>query len=127
MIKRLLFHSLQFALLCLALLAAVAVYYKFAYVSLSYSLGVSYQFVLDRIFNFLSIAVATYFFSYISGLLKYTIEDNYFRLVNYFKELFKLLLILVMVAFIEFLIFYKAQIGRLIYVYFFILYGLYYL
>jgi lipopolysaccharide/colanic/teichoic acid biosynthesis glycosyltransferase len=127
MIKRLLFHSLQFVLLCLALMGAVAVYYKFAYASLVYSLGVSYEFVLGRIFNFLSIAVSTYFFSYFAGLLKYTIEDNYFRLVNYFKELFKLLLILVMVAFIEFLIFYKAQIGRLIYVYFFILYGLYYL
>lgn len=107
-------------------MAAVAVYYKFAYASFTYSLGISYQFFIERNLNFLSIAVATYSFSYFSGLVKYTIEDNYFRLVNYFKELSKLLLIVVLVAFIEFLFFYKAQIGRLIYVYFFILYSLYY-
>ncbi|MCU0284940.1 MAG: sugar transferase [Acidobacteria bacterium] len=126
MIKRLLFHLLQFSVLCLVLTGAVVIYYKFAYASFIYSLGVSYEFVLSRILNFLAIALATYSFSYFSGLVKFTIEDNYFRLVNYFKELSKLLLIVVLVAFIEFLLFYKAQIGRLIYVYFFILYSLYY-
>lgn len=129
MIKRLLFHFLQFAVLCLLLMGAVEVYYKFAYISFSYSLMKAYEFVLLRFFNFLLIAAATYFFSYLSGLIKYTLEDKYFRLLTYFKEIFKLLLILVVVAFMEFLFFFEseARIGRLIYVYFFILYGLYYL
>lgn len=126
MFKRLSFHLFQFIVLCLVLLVSVIVYYKLAYASFTYSLGVSYQFVLTRVLNFLSIVVTTYFLSYFAGLLKYTIEDNYFRLINYFKELSKLLLIVVLVAFIEFLLFYKAQIGRFIYVYFFILYSLYY-
>lgn len=126
--KRLLFHFFNFVVLCLAIFAAVYVYFKFSYVSFGYALGKSYEFIATRDFHLIMIAVVTYFLGYLSGLVKYTIEDKYFRMVVYFREVFKFLLILVMVAFLEFLVFYEAaRIGRLIYVNFFFIYSVYYL
>ncbi len=125
--KRLLFHFFNFIILCLSIGLAVAVYYRFAYSSFVYSLGVSFNFIRDNPYNFSLIAFVTYFLNYVTGLIKYTIEDKYFSLEKYFKEIFKLLLILVMTNFVEFFIFYEARIGRLIYLYLFIIYSLYYL
>lgn len=127
MIKRLLFHAAGFIALCLMVALAVAIYYKTSYVSLSYSLNEAYLFVMEKPFNFIVIAVGAYFLAYLSGLIKFTIEDKYFRWVAYLKEIFKLSMIVVMMAFMEFLIFYQDRIGRLIYLYFFIVYSIYYL
>lgn len=126
--KRLVFHFFNFVILCLTIFLAVYVYFKFSYASFGWALGESYKFIAGRDFHLILIAIVTYFLSYLSGLIKYTIEDKYFRMVVYFSEVFKFFLILVMVAFMEFLIFYEsARIGRLIYVNFFIIYSLYYL
>jgi lipopolysaccharide/colanic/teichoic acid biosynthesis glycosyltransferase len=125
--KRLLFHFFNFIILCLSIGLAVVVYYRFSYSSFIYSLGVSFNFIRDNPYNFSLIAFVTYFLNYVTGLIKYTIEDKYFSLEKYFKEIFKLLLILVTTNFVEFFIFYEARIGRLIYLYLFIIYTLYYL
>ena len=127
MIKRLVFHFFNFIILCLSIGLAAAVYYRFSYSSFSYSLGVSFDFIIDNPYNFSLIAFVTYFLNYVTGFIKYTIEDKYFSMVKYFKEIFKLLLILVTANFAEFFIFYEARIGRLIYLYLFIIYSLYYL
>ncbi|MCP5102256.1 MAG: sugar transferase [bacterium] len=127
MIKRLLFHAAGFIALCLMVALAVAIYYKTSYVSLSYSLNQAYLFVMEKPFNFIVIAVGAYFLAYLSGLIKFTIEDKYFRWVAYLKEIFKLSMIVVMMAFVEFLVFYQDRIGRLIYLYFFLVYSIYYL
>lgn len=127
MIKRLVFHFFNFVILSLFIVLAVCIYYRFSYDSFTWSLRVSYNFLLSRPGSFILIALVTYFLNYLTGLIKYTIEDKYFSMVKYFKEIFKLLLILVTANFIEFFVFYQARIGRLIYFYLFILYSLYYL
>lgn len=126
MAKRLLFHGIQFLALCLAVGLAVAVYYKTSYAGLAYSLKKSVEFIGDNPYNFLLIALVTYFLSYVTGFIKYTIEDKYFSMVKYFKELFKFLLIVVTANFLEFFVFYDARIGRMIYVYLYLIFGLYY-
>lgn len=128
MTKRLLFHFLNFAAMCAAVMVAVGVYFKLSYVSLNYAMGKAYDLVAGRWDQFTLIVVITYLLGYLSGLIKYTMEDRYFRMPAYFKEIFKLFLIVVFAVFVEFLIYYEStRIGRSIYVYFFILYSLYYL
>ena len=111
-----------------AIIAAVGVYFKLSYISWNFAMSKAYQLVEGRWSQFVLIVFITYLLGYLSGLIKYTMEDRYFRMPAYFKEIFKLFLIVVFAAFVEFLIFYEGtRIGRSIYVYFFILYSLYYL
>ena len=127
MIKRLVFHFFNFVILCLLIVLAVCIYYRFSYASLTWSLKISGNFLLSRPSSFILIAVVTYFLNYLTGFIKYTIEDKYFSMVKYFKEIFKLVLVLITASFVEFFVFYEARIGRLIYLYLFIIYSLYYL
>jgi len=69
----------------------------------------------------------SYFLIYVTGIIKYTIEEKFFRFVSCLRETFKLFLILAMASFVEFFVFYQNRIGRWIYVILFILYGIYYL
>jgi lipopolysaccharide/colanic/teichoic acid biosynthesis glycosyltransferase len=125
--KRLLFHAFNFFMLCLSTALAVAVYFKTSYAGLAYSLKMSYEFILGNPYNFAIIVLVTYFLGYVTGFIKYTIEDKYFTMVKYLKEIFKLLLILVTANFVEFFVFFDTQIGRLIYVYLFVIFSFYYL
>jgi lipopolysaccharide/colanic/teichoic acid biosynthesis glycosyltransferase len=127
--KRLLFHLVHFLLFNLLVFTAVYIYYAISYPSeyIAYSVIIAYKIIMRKLTNFLLVSLMTYFLCYVSGLIKYTIEDRFFRLVGYFREMFKFLVILAMVSFVEFFLFYTARIGRLIYVYIFILYGLYYM
>ncbi|MCP4155435.1 MAG: hypothetical protein GY757_47365 [bacterium] len=125
--KRLLFHSVNFTILCITLFLAVYIYHKMSYASFGYALKVSYEFVLSGAAHFVLISVLTYFLNFLAGFIKYTIEDKYFSIVRYLKELSKLFLVVIMVSFIDFFVFYEARVGRMIYVYFFIIYSLYYL
>jgi lipopolysaccharide/colanic/teichoic acid biosynthesis glycosyltransferase len=128
MIKRIFFHSLHFLILNILVFLAVYIYYALAYGHgfLLYSVIIAYKFITGKIYNFIMVSVLTYFMSYVIGAIKYTVDEKIFRFVAYLKEIFKLLLILGMISFLEFFIFYKARIGRLIYVYIFLLYGIYY-
>ncbi len=82
-------------------------------------------FVDERLNNYIFISVAVYLLCYIFGLIKYTLDERRFRVQNYLASLFKLMVILGMVSFAEFYIFYLSKIGRLIYLYTFVLLGLY--
>ena len=126
--KRFLFHLLNFLILNVLIFAAVYVYYATSYPSwlILYSVNIAYDFVLGKLFNFLLISFLTYFLCYLTGIIKFTIEEKFFKFVPYLREVFKLLLILGMVSFVEFFLFYDDRIGRLIYVYIFILFSLYY-
>lgn len=125
--KRLLFHAFNFFMLCLSTVLAVAIYFKTSYVGLAYSLKKTHEFILANPYNFAVIVLVTYFLSYVTGFIKFTIEDKYFSMVKYLKEIFKLLLILVTANFIEFFVFFDTQVGRLVYVYLFGIFSLYYL
>jgi lipopolysaccharide/colanic/teichoic acid biosynthesis glycosyltransferase len=127
--KRLIFHLFHFLVFILLIYSAVYIYYAISFPSefVLYSLTIAWNFIKERPENFILISVLTYFLNYVTGLIKYTIEDKFFRMVLYLREAFKFFLILALVSFVEFFVFYDARIGRLIYVYIFLLYGLYYL
>lgn len=127
--KRLLFHFLHFLAFNVLVFLAVYLYHWLSYGMkfILYARVLAYDFVAERFYNFILVSLLTYFSIYIGGLIKYTIEDKFFRVVGYFREMVKFFLILAMVSFVEFFVFYDARIGRLIYVYIYILYGLYYL
>jgi lipopolysaccharide/colanic/teichoic acid biosynthesis glycosyltransferase len=128
MIKRLLFHFFHFIILNALAFLAVYIYLMIEYPGQSFlfSLIAPYKFISRRLSNFMLITFLTYFLSYVTGIIKFTIEDRSFRFVGYLRELFKLLLVLAMVRFVEFFLFYNTQVGRLIYAYILVLYGAYY-
>ncbi len=128
MIKRLLFHLANFLVLNLVVFVAVYIYFAVAYPSsfLFYSVITAYRFMISKPYNFLLVLMLTYLLVYVTGIVKYTVEEKVFRLVSYLTELFKLFLVLAMVSFIEFFLFYQDRIGRMVYVYIFLLYGFYY-
>jgi len=127
--KRLLFHLLNFLAFNLLVFLAVYLYYALNYPIkyVFYCTVIAYDFIVGKLYNFIMVSLLTYFSIYIGGLIKYTIEDKFFRMVGYFREMVKFFLILAMASFVEFFVFYNARIGRLVYVYIFVLYGLYYL
>jgi len=128
MTRRLLFHFFHFLILNILIFSAVYIYHAIEYPSqyIFYSVIIAYKFILKQLYNFLLVSLLTYILSYLTGIIKYTIEDKGFRFVSYGKEIFKLLVILAMVSFIEYFLFFDARIGRLIYVYLFVLYSIYY-
>jgi lipopolysaccharide/colanic/teichoic acid biosynthesis glycosyltransferase len=128
MIKRLLFHFLNFIIFNLLIFVAVYIYFAISYPPdfILYCLKIAWTFILKKLNNFLLISFFTYFLIYVTGIIKYTIEDNFSRFVGYWREIFKFLLILGMVSFIEFFLFLDGRIGRLVYVYLLVLYGIYY-
>ncbi|MCP5053787.1 MAG: sugar transferase [bacterium] len=127
--KRLLFHLFHFLVFNVLIFAAVYIYYAINYPAkyITYSVVTAYNFVLDHPVNFILVSVLTYFLSYVTNLLKYTLDEKGFRLAAYLRELFKFFLILAMTSFMEFFLFYNARIGRVIYVILLGLYGIYYL
>ncbi len=125
--KRLLFHFMNFVVLCLFIVAAGVFYHQFSPYFQNKHSQTLMEFLTGRWHNFVLIAVFAYFLLYLTGLVKFTIEDKHFRIANYLREIFKLLLILGMVSFVEFFVFFDTKIGRLIYLYIFILYSIYYL
>ena len=129
MTRRLLFHFLHLMILNLLIFSAVYIYHAIEYPPqyVFYAVVIAYKFIGKQIYNFLLVSILTYILSYLTGIIKFTIEDKVFRFVSYGKEIFKLMMILAGVSFIEFFLFFDARIGRLIYVYLFILYSIYYL
>jgi lipopolysaccharide/colanic/teichoic acid biosynthesis glycosyltransferase len=128
MIKRLLFHFLHFIIWNALIFSAVYIYHALEYGRgfMLYSVVIAYKFIFKRVYNFILVSSLTYFLSYVTGIIKFTIEDKFFRFVGYLREIFKLFLILAMVSFIEFFLYLDVRIGRLIYVYLFLLYCIYY-
>jgi|GEM_PF-1213694 len=128
MIKRLLFHFLNFVIFNLLIFGALYIYYALSYPPefILYCLKIAWGFILKKLNNFLLISFFTYFLSYVTGIIKFTIEDKFFRFVGYLREIFKFFLILAMVSFIEFFLFLDDRIGRLVYVYLLLLYCIYY-
>jgi lipopolysaccharide/colanic/teichoic acid biosynthesis glycosyltransferase len=128
MIKRLLFHFSHFFVLNLLIFSAMYIYFAVEYPRgfVFYSVVIAWRFIVKTLYNFLLVSVLTYFLAYVTGIVKYTIEDKLFRFVGYGREIFKLFLILAMVSFVEFFLFYEGRIGRLFYVYLFVLYSMYY-
>ncbi len=128
MIKRAGFHLFHFLVLNALLFLAVYFYFALTYPKafVLYSVVIAYKFIARRVFNFTLIAFLVYFMAYLAGIIKFTLEQKFFRMVGFLKEMFKFVLILGMVSFIEFFVFYQNRIGRLIYVYFLVLYGIYY-
>jgi len=126
--KRLVFHFLNFIVLCIFILISTVIY-------LYFSPDFKDQKLLENLSDFFSqrrhnlalIAILSYFLIYVTGVVKYTIEDKYFKIANYLKEVFKLMLILGMVSFVEFFAFFTTKVGRLIYLYIFMMYSIYYL
>ncbi|UCH97027.1 MAG: sugar transferase, partial [Candidatus Aminicenantes bacterium] len=108
--------------------SAVYIYHAIEYppVFVFYSVVIAYKFILKQVYNFILVSLMTYFLTYVTGIIKFTIEDRFFRFVGYLKEIFKLFLVLAIVSFVEFFLFFDARIGRLIYVYLFLLYCIYY-
>lgn len=128
--KRLLFHFFHFLSFNALIFASVYIYFALSYPKgfLAYSVKIAFDFiVVEQPANFILVSLLTYLLCYATGLIKYTIEDRFFKFDFYFREIYKFLLILGMVSFIEYFIFYNHRIGRLIYVCFFILYSLYYM
>lgn len=127
--RRLIFHLFHFLVLNTIIFLAVYIYYALEYGQgyMTYAFVISYKFIFKRLANFILVSISLYVFAFLVGLIKFTIEYEGFRFVNYLKELFKFVLVLVFVSFSEFVIFYHNRIGRLIYFYIFLLYGLYYL
>jgi len=127
--NRLLFHLFHFVILNALVYTAVYIYFALEYGSgfILYSFTIAYKFIANRWLNFLVITVAFYVLNYLAGVIKFTLEDKTFSFVDYFKQIFLVLLILGMVSFSEFFAFYQSKIGRLIYFYLFILYTFYYL
>jgi lipopolysaccharide/colanic/teichoic acid biosynthesis glycosyltransferase len=127
--KRLVFHIFQFLVLNVLIFLAVYIYFVLilppGYVF--YNIITAYKFILRRIPNFLLFSLLSYFLIYVTGIIKYTIEEKFFRFVGYLREIFKLFLIQAMASFVEFFVLYDNRIGRVIYVFLFILYGIYYL
>lgn len=126
--KRLLFHFFHFMILNALIFLAVYLYFVLilppGYVF--YNVVTAYKFILKRLYNFLLVSFLTYFLIYVTGIMKYTIEEKFFRFVGYLREVFKVFLILAIASFVEYFVFYQNRIGRLIYVFIFILYGIYY-
>lgn len=125
--NRLLFHFLHFVILLLLVTGAVFTYFKFGYESFSYTWKITYEFIQDKSYNFALIALGTYILTYLTGIIKFTLEERAFRTVHFLREIFKLVMILGMMSFIEFWTFYEGRIGRLIYLYLLLLYAVYYL
>lgn len=128
MSKRFFFHLFHFLVYNLLIFTAVYVYFAVSYGDgfYVYSVVIAYNFILRRLVNFVVVSFLTYFLCYVTGLIKYTIEDRFFRLADYLREVIKFLVILGMVSFVEFFVFYDNRIGRTIYIYLFIMYGVYY-
>lgn len=124
--NRLAFHLFHFIILSLLICASVFIYHKLGYASLSFTWNVTLQFLRERIANFVLIAGGVYLLAYLTGIIKFTIEERAFRTVWFLREMFKFLLLLSIVAFIEFWTFYGSRIGRLIYLWLFLLFGVYY-
>jgi lipopolysaccharide/colanic/teichoic acid biosynthesis glycosyltransferase len=126
--KRLLFHFFHFMILNALIFLAVYLYFVLllppGYVL--YNVVTAYKFILKRLYNFLLVSFLTYFLIYVTGIMKYTIEEKFFRFVGYLREVFKVFLILAIASFVEYFVFYQNRIGRLIYVFIFIQYGIYY-
>lgn len=129
MIKRLLFHFLNFLVFNVLIFTAVYIYYAIEYPPrfVFYAVVLARDFIFKSILNFMLVSFLTYFTIYVTGIIKYTIEEKFFKFVTYLREVFKFLLILGMVSFVEFFLFYQDRIGRLVYVYLFALFSLYYL
>jgi lipopolysaccharide/colanic/teichoic acid biosynthesis glycosyltransferase len=128
MIKRLLFHFFHFITWNALIFSAVYMYHALEYGRgfILYSAVIAYKFISKGLYNFILVSFLTYFLSYVTGIIKFTIEDQSSRFVGYLREIFKLFLILAMVSFIEFFLFFDARIGRLVYVYLLLLYCIYY-
>lgn len=128
MIKRLFFHLFHFVILALLIFLSAYIYFALTYPRgfALYSIVIAYKFIVGKIDNFALVLVLTYFLSYAGGIIKFTIEEKIFRMVAYFREVFKFLVILGMVSFLEFFLFYQGRFGRLMYVYLFVLYSVYY-
>lgn len=126
--RRVAFHFLNFFILAVIVVISTASYFYFSpHVFVEPMHEVVYYFIMRRWFNFALILVLTYFLIYLTGMVKYTIEDRHFKIANYFREIFKLVMILGMVSFVEFFVFFTTKIGRVIYLYIFAIYCIYYL
>ncbi|MCP4219182.1 MAG: hypothetical protein GY765_31390 [bacterium] len=124
--QRLFFHFLNFIVLCLFLVLSTVIYFYFSPHTVDPLAKVLSDFFSNRWHNFALIGMLTYFSIYLTGMVKYTIEDKFFRVANYLRELFKFLMILGMVAFVEFFLFFSTRVGRSIYFYLFVMYSIYY-
>ncbi len=122
--RRLLFHFFHFLVLCVMIALSVGIYFKFGY-NLRFTVINATRFIDEKIYNFALIALGIYFLCYLTGLIKYTMEEKTFRFVAYLKEVFKLVVIIGMIAFLEFFIFFEGRIGRVIYLILFTLFSFY--
>lgn len=126
--KRLVFHFLNFIVLCIVIIISTVIYHYFSPHFKDQSLMENLSlFFSQRRNNLALIAILSYFFIYVTGIVKYTIEDKHLRTAGYLREVFKLMLILGMVSFVEFFVFFNTKIGRLIYLYVLAMYSIYYL
>jgi lipopolysaccharide/colanic/teichoic acid biosynthesis glycosyltransferase len=124
--KRFLSHLFNFLILLFFIFLAAAIYRFPVDRSFGETLKIIWGFILSRKFNLLLIAILTYFFIYLTGLSEYRRSQKSQQLTTYLVGLFKLVLILGMVSFIEFYLLFETKIGRLIYLYIFIFYAVYY-
>lgn len=124
--KRFLFHSSHFILLLFFISLAVLIYNFSLGRSAADTLDISRQFVTKRGHNLLLIALLIHSFLYLSGLFELRRIRKSLRATRYLMCLFKLLLILAVVSFIEFYLLFSTKIGRLIYFYIFVFYAVYY-
>ncbi len=125
--KRLLFHFLNFFFLAISLLVAGVIYTQLSPDFKGPLADTMTDFFTLRWPNLILIAGLAYFLIYLTGMVKYTVEDKYFRMVTYLRELFKLILILGMVSFVEFFMFFETKVGRQVYFYMLAIYSIYYL
>jgi len=124
--KRIPFYFLHFFLLALLIFIAVCVYFINFHLGLDVFWTLTRNFLNDRLTNLLFILGAFFSLNFLFGLVSYESREMEFAVVQYLTLLFKVVLILGMVSFVEFYLFYETKIGRLIYLNLFIFFSIYY-
>ena len=115
--KRILFYLFQIIAIAILLYLSVLSYFK--------DTQKTYQFILERKENFILIYITILIFTSFFEIMNYnktSLNKEYDIIKEVFKILGKTLIIIFIVSFIEYFVFYKTKVGRLIYVglYFFI-------
>lgn len=124
--KRLAFHLLHFLVIVTVVILAVALYHVPRVEGVAELIRRTIRFIHMRLPNLIVMAGLTYLMVYISGLSYVGLRTGR-RFNAYINALVKLVLILGMVSFLEFFLFFSTKVGRLIYIYVFILLALFYL
>ena len=128
--KRLPQHFARFTVLTLFIITSVFIYIVY-YLSLPKSLDavfIAFGNYLDaRYPNLILIALLTYLLQFLTGLSEHRHLIGAQKMAHYLGMLLRLFLILAVVSFIEFYLFFSSKVGRVVYLFVFILYAIYYL